>query len=450
MQSVARPAKKKRNMTKDEILRKHKQYLFPSISTYFAEPLVTDHASMQYLWDVEGNKYLDFFGGIVTISVGHTNPRVTSKVKAQIDRLQHASTMFPNEAIVALAEKIAQITPGEISQSFFSNSGTEANETAVQIARMHTGNYEVVALRHGYSGRSQLAQSLTGHGTWRKSLPSGAHGVVHALNPYCYRCPFGMKPTECGIECAKDVEAVIQTTTSGQIAAFIAEPIQGVGGFITPPKEYFKIVFNIVKQYGGVFISDEVQTGWGRTGKKWFGIEQWEVYPDIITSAKGMANGMPVGLTATRPEIAASFQGLQISTFGGNPVVSVAAKATIDLIEEDRLMDNAEIVGNYFRQGLESLQEKHDLIGDVRGMGLMQAIELVKDRKTKAVAPQETVQFMEECRKHGLLVGKGGLYGNVIRMSPPLNIAKSDVDEAIRIMDESLSAVRQPAVAAAR
>jgi 4-aminobutyrate aminotransferase-like enzyme len=437
-------------MTKEEILRKHKQYLFPSITNYFAEPLVTDHASMQFLWDADGNKYLDFFGGIVTISVGHTNPRVTSKVKAQIDKLQHASTLFPNETIVALAEKIAQITPGEISQSFFSNSGTEANETAVQLARMHTGNFEIVALRHGYSGRSQLAQSLTGHGTWRKSLPSGAHGVVHALNPYCYRCPFGMKPTECGIECAKDVEAVIQTTTSGQIAAFIAEPIQGVGGFITPPKEYFKIVFNIVKQYGGLFISDEVQTAWGRTGKKWFGIEQWEVYPDIITSAKGMANGMPVGLTATRLEVAASFKGLQISTFGGNPVMSVAAKATIDLIEEDRLMDNAEVVGSYFRQGLESLKDKHDLIGDVRGMGLMQAIELVKDRKTKEVAPKETTQFMEECRNRGLLVGKGGLYGNVIRMSPPLNIAKSDVDAAIHIMDEALSAVQQPVVAAAR
>src|SRR5947209_13330479 len=389
-------------MTKEEVLRKQKQYLFPSISTYYADPLVTDHASMQHLWDTEGNKYLDFFGGIVTISVGHANPRVTLKIKAQVDKLQHASTLFPNEAIVALAEKLAQITPGEITQSFLSNSGTEANETAIQLARIHTGSYEVVALRHGYSGRSQLAQSLTGQNTWRKSLPF-SQGVVHALNPYCYRCPLGLSPNSCGVECAKDVEAVIQTTTSGRIAAFIAEPIQGLGGFITPPKEYFKIVFNIVKEYGGLFISDEVQTGWGRTGKKWFGIEQWEVYPDIITSAKGMANGMPVGLTATRPEVAASFKGLQISTFGGNPVVSVAAKAPIDPIEEDRLMDNAEIVGGYFRQGLESLKDKHDLIGDVRGMGLMQALEFVKDRKTKEIAPQETTQFMEECRTRGLL-----------------------------------------------
>src|SRR5215467_9306725 len=435
-------------MTRDEIIKKHKQYLFPSISLYYTDPLVTDHASMQYLWDVDGNKYLDFFGGIVTISVGHCNPRVTSKIKTQVEKIQHASTVFPNEAIVALAERLAQITPGDISQSFLTNSGTEANETAIQLARIHTGRYEIVALRHGYSGRSQLAQSLAGHNTWRKSLPVPAQGIVHALNPYCYRCPLGKTYPDCGVACAKDVEALIQTTTSGQIAGFIAEPIQGVGGFITPPKEYFKIVFKIVKDYGGLFISDEVQTGWGRTGKRWFGIEQWEVTPDIITSAKGLGNGVPIGVTMTRPEIAASFQGLQISTFGGNPVTSVAAKATIDLIEEDRLMDNAYTVGTYYREGLETHKQRHPAIGDVRGMGLMQAIEFVKDRTTKEPAPEATNQFMEECRTRGLLVGKGGLFGNVIRTSPPMNIAKADVDEAIRIMDESLVAIA-PALAGA-
>ena len=433
-------------MTKDEILKKHKQFLFPSITTYFADPLVTDHASMQYLWDVEGKKYLDFFGGIVTISVGHSNPRVTSKIKTQVDKLQHASTVFPNEGVVALAEKLAQITPGEISQTFPSNSGTEANETAVQLARMYTGHFEIVSLRHGYSGRSNIAQSLAGQNTWRKSLPVPAPGFVHALNPYCYRCPLGKTYPSCEVACAKDVEAVIQTTTSGQIAAFLAEPIQGVAGFITPPKEYFKIVFKIIKNYGGLFISDEVQTAWGRTGKKWFGIEQWEVTPDIITSAKGLGNGVPIGVTMTRPEIAASFKGLQISTFGGNPVTSVAAKAVIDLIEEDRLMDNAYTVGNYFRQGLEALKEKFSQVGDVRGMGLMQAMEFVKDPASKEPDPGATNQFMEECRKRGLLVGKGGLYGNVVRTSPPLNITKSDVDEAIRIMDQALAAI-SPALA---
>jgi len=434
-------------MNKDEIIRKHKQYLFPSVSTYFAEPLVTDHGSMQHLWDVEGNKYLDFFGGIVTISAGHANPRITSKIKEQVDRLQHASTLFPNEAIVSLAEKLAQITPGEITKSYFTNSGTEANETAIQLARVYTGNYEVVALRHAYSGRSQLAQMMTGQNTWRRSLPLG-FGVVHAMNPYCYRCPLGKTYPECGVACAQDIEAVIQTTTSGKIAAFIAEPIQGLGGFITPPQEYFKIAFNIIKNYGGMFIDDEVQTAWGRTGKKWFGIEHWEVTPDIITAAKGLANGAPIGATLTRSDIANSFQGSQISTFGGNPVSCVAAKATIEVIEQDRLLDNAYHVGSYFRQGLEGLQEKYSLIGEVRGMGLMQGIELVKDRQTKEPAPQETAQLMEECRRGGLLVGKGGLWGNVVRMSPPLNINKADVDEAIRILDQAFGKVSKASIVA--
>jgi 4-aminobutyrate aminotransferase-like enzyme len=427
-------------MTKDEIVSKYRQYLFSSVTTYYTEPLVTDHASMQYMWDVDGKKYLDFFGGIVTVSVGHCNPRVTSKIKAQVDKLQHGSTVFPNEAIVSIAEKLAQITPGEISKTYFTNSGTEANEMAIQLARVHTGNYEIVALRHGYSGRSQLAQGLTGHSTWRKSLP-GTFGVTHALNPYCYRCPFGLKYPDCGVACAKDVENVIQTTTSGSIGAFIAEPIQGVGGFITPPPEYFKIVFNIIKKYDGLFIADEVQTAWGRTGKKWFGIEHWEVTPDIITSAKGLANGTPIGVTMTRADIAESFKGLQISTFGGNPVTSVAARATIEVMEEDRLMDNAETVGNYYRGKLEDLQQKHRLIGDVRGMGLLQALELVKDKKTKEPAPQETNRVMDEARNRGLLIGKGGLYGNVLRSSPPLNINKADVDECIRILHEAFSAV---------
>ncbi|MGI9102004.1 MAG: aspartate aminotransferase family protein [Terriglobales bacterium] len=438
-------------MTRDEIIAKYKQYLFPSVTTYFTDPMVSDHASMQHLWDVEGNKYLDFFGGIVTVSVGHCNPRVTSKIKAQVDKLQHTSTVFPNEAIVTLAEKLAGLAPGEISKCYFTNSGTEANETAIQSARVHTSRFEIVALRHGYSGRSQLAQSLTGHSTWRASLP-GAWGIVHALNPYCYRCPFGLTYPDCGVKCAQDVENVIQTTTSGQVAGFIAEPIQGVGGFITPPKEYFKIVFNIVKKYGGDFIDDEVQTAWGRTGKKWWGIEHWEVVPDIITSAKGLGNGVPIGLTMTRPDIAGAFKGAQISTFGGNPVTSVAAKAVIDVIEEDKLAENAHTVGAYFREGLEGLKDKHELIGDVRGMGLMQALELVKDRKTKEPAPQETNRVMDEARKAGLIIGKGGLFGNAIRMSPPLNISKADVDEAIRKLDAAFSkvSVAQPTTAAAR
>ncbi len=424
----------------EEVVRKHKEYLWPAVTNYYQQPLVADRGQMQYVWDLEGKKYLDFFGGILTISVGHGNPKVTGKIKAQMDRLQHTSTLYPNEAIVALAEKLAQITPGKLQKSFFTNSGTEANEAAILLARMATGSYDVVALRHAYSGSSSLAKSVTAQAPWRKAGIISV-GIAHAISPYCYRCPLGLKYPDCGVACANDVENLIQTGTSGSIAAFIAEPIQGVGGFITPPPEYFKIVFKIVKKYGGLFIADEVQTGFGRTGKKWFGIEQWEVTPDIITCAKGMANGSPIGATTTTAELADSFQGLTISTFGGNPVTSVAARATIEVIEEENLRENAHTVGAYFRGKLEELQQKYPLIGDVRGMGLMQALELVKDRQTKEPAPEATLQLMERARDNGLLIGKGGLYGNVIRLSPMLNISKADVDEAIRLLDKSLASV---------
>ena len=431
----------KQTTRSEEAIQKHKEYLWPAVTNFYQQPLVADHGSMQYVWDVEGRKYLDFFGGILTISVGHANPKITGPVKAQVDRLQHLSTLYPNEAIVALAEKVAQITPGALQSSFFTSSGTEANEAAILLARMATGCYDIVALRHAYSGGSSLAKSVTAQSPWRKSGVISV-GVAHAINPYCYRCPLGLKYPDCEVACAKDVENLIQTGTSGQIAAFIAEPIQGVGGFITPPPEYFKIVFKAVKKYGGLFISDEVQTGLGRTGKKWFGIEHWEVTPDIMTCAKGMANGAPIGATITTKELAASYQGLTISTFGGNPVTSVAAKATIEFIEEEKLLENADTMGAYFRGKLEELQQKYPVIGDVRGKGLMLALELVKDRETKEPAPEAATQLLERTRDNGLLIGKGGLYSNVIRLSPMLNIAKSDVDEAGRLLDKSLAEVR--------
>jgi len=424
-------------MTKDEIVSKHKDYLFNCVATYYKDPLVLDHGKGQHLFDVDGKRYLDFLGGIVTISVGHANEKVTSKIKAQVDRLQHASTLFPSEPIVALAEKMAQIAPGKLQKSYFTNSGSEANEVAVLTARMHTGNYDVLALRHGYSGHTQLAKSLTGLSSWRKAgiVP---FGIVHAPGPYCYRCPYGLTYPSCDLHCAKDVEEVIRTSTGGAVAGMLAETIQGLGGVVVPPPGYFKIVANIVRNYGGLFISDEVQTGFGRTGKRWFGIEHWEVEPDMMTCAKGMANGVPIGCTITRQEIADSYKGLTISTFGGNPVTSVAAKATIDLIEEDRLMDNAETAGKRFREGLDALKEKHASIGDVRGMGLMQGVELVKDRKTKEPAGDLANKVLGRARANGLVIGKGGLYANVLRMSPPLNIPLSDIDQAGAILDKSL------------
>ena len=426
----------------DEVIKKHKEFLWPAVVNYCAKPLVADRGSMQYLWDLDGKKYLDFFGGIVTVGVGHCNPKVTSKIKAQVDRLQHTSTLFPNEHIVALAEKLAQITPGKLQKSFFTNSGTEANEAAILLSRMISPSYDIVALRHAYAGGSALAKAVTAHANYRKAGVISV-GISHAINPYCYRCPLGLKYPDCNVACANDVENLIQTGTSGTIAAFIAEPIQGVGGFITPPPEYFKIVFRTVKKYGGLFISDEVQTGFGRTGRKWFGIEQWEVTPDMITCAKSMGNGVPIGATITTAELADKFQGATISTFGGNPVTSVAARAVIEVIEDENLRENTHVVGGYLRGKLEELQQKYPLIGDVRGMGMMQALELVKDRQTKEPAPEATNQVLERARDNGLLIGKGGLYGNVLRMAPPMNISKADVDEGIRLLDKSFSEVRR-------
>jgi 4-aminobutyrate aminotransferase len=428
-------------MTKKEIILAGREFLFPAVFHYFREPLVIERAQGQFVYDAEGREYLDFFGGIVTISVGHCNPHVTGKVKEQLDRVQHVSTVFLTEPLAALVKKVASLTPGgELTSSFLTNSGTEANEMAILAARCHTGSSEIIALRYAYHGRSALGMALTGQSAWRLG-GAPQPGVVHAHNAYCYRCPFGRAYPSCDLACARDVENLIRTATSGRIAGFIAEPIQGVGGFITPPPEYFGIVAEIVRKYGGLFISDEVQTGWGRTGRKWFGIEHWGVTPDIITSAKGMGNGFPIGLTVARREVAESLAGATISTFGGNPVASAAAKAVIDFIEEENLLANAAETGAYLRGTLEELQRKHRIIGDVRGMGLMQAIELVEDRETKVPATGTALRLMEAIRENGLLLGKSGLDGNVLRVSPPLNIGKADVDEFSRRLDAALSSL---------
>src|SRR5215469_474506 len=415
-------------MTKQEIILAHKEFLFPAVFHYYKDPLVVSRAKDQYVWDADGNQYLDFFGGIVTVSVGHCNDAVNAKLHKQMYTLQHVSTVFANEPQAALAKKLASITPeGKLTKTFFTSSGTEANETAIVAARCYTGSSEIVALRHSYHGRSSLAMTLTAHSNWRLGAMPQA-GIVHAHNAYCYRCPFGLTYPDCDVRCARDVEELIRTTTSGRIAGFIAEPIQGVGGFVTPPKEYFRIIEKFIRGYGGIWISDEVQTGWGRTGGKWFGIEHWGVTPDIMTGAKGLGNGSPIGLTVAKPQVADSVKGLTISTFGGNPVTCTQAKAVLDFIEEQNLPANCEETGAYLRAGLEDLKAKHEIIGDVRGMGLLQAIELVEDRKSKTPATAETALAMEAARENGLLIGKGGMFSNVLRVSPPMNVGRSDVD----------------------
>ena len=427
-------------MKSAEVVRKHKEYLLPAVANYYQDPIVLESGDGLRVTDIEGRSFLDFFGGILTISIGHCDPRVTEPLKAQIDRLGHVSSVYPTLPTVELAERIANITPGRLKKSIFTASGTSADETAVVLAQIYTGAQEIIALRHGYSGRGVMAQALTGHASWR-AVQSPIGGIKHALSPYCYRCPLGLKYPDCGIKCASDIEELIQTTTSGEIAGFIAEPIQGVGGFITPPPEYFEIAVEIVRRYGGVFICDEVQTGFGRTGGKMFGIEHWGVEPEIMTMAKGVANGMPLGVTIANEEIADAFQKLTISTFGGNPMSCAAANATLQVMEDEDLAGNAELMGSRLRDGLQELKIRFPhRVGDVRGKGLMQAIEFVVDEAEgdRTPDPKATLRFFEETKKRGLLIGKGGLHGNVIRISPPLTVGPAEIDEALKAFADSL------------
>jgi 4-aminobutyrate aminotransferase len=425
--------------TVSDAVRKHKEFLFPAVANYYQDPIALTHGEGEYVWDDKGDKYLDCFGGVLTVSIGHANPRVNAAWKDQVDKIAHTSTLYANEPQSDLAEKLAEISPGKLKKSFFTNSGTEADDTAVLAAKLATGNQEIIVLRHSYAGRSATALASVGHKSWRP-IASQVPGIVHAPAPYCYRCPLKLEYPSCGVACADDVEDIINTTTTGSIAAFMAETILGVGGFIIPPKEYFQKVVEIARRHGGLFISDEVQAAWGRTGDKWFGIEHWGVEPDIMTSAKGMGNGVPIGWTIATPEVADAFPGLTFSTFGGNPVSCAVGLAVINVIEEDDLKTNARVVGDYLKQRLLELQEKHPIIGDVRGMGLMLGIELVKDRKTKEPNPEAVLRVFEETKRQGVLIGKGGLYGNVIRTGLMLNTSTDTVDKLVAALDVGLAA----------
>ncbi|MGH7437058.1 MAG: aspartate aminotransferase family protein, partial [Polyangiaceae bacterium] len=377
---------------------------------------------------------------ILTVSVGHANDRVNGAVRAQIERLGHVSQVYPNLSIVELAERVVKLAPGKQEKVFFCTSGTEADETAVALAQAHTGRQEIIALRHGYSGRSMLAQSLTAHSKFRV-VQTQVAGVKHAHAPYCYRCPFGLTYPSCELKCARDIEDLVQTTTTGQIAGMIAEPVLGVGGFITPPAGWMQLAVDIVKKYGGIFICDEVQTGFGRTGKMW-GIDHEGVAPDVVTMAKGIANGYPISAIVTSAPIAGAWKGGNISTFGGNPVACAAANATIGSIVDDKLVENSAAMGKVLREGLDALKTQHAFVGDVRGRGLMLGVELVQNEKSgdRTPAAETALRIMEETKKRGLLIGRGGLYGNVLRVAPSLVVAKRDIEDALKILGDAFAA----------
>jgi len=426
-----------------DVTAKYKQYLFPSTATYYQQPVAIESGKGCTVRDFDGNKYLDFFGGILTISVGHANEKVNAAVRAQMERLGHVSTVYPTLPIAELAEKLVKLAPGKMEKAFFCASGTEADETAVALAQAHTGRQELIALRHSYSGRSLLAQSMVGHSKYRV-IPTQVAAVKHAHAPYCYRCPFGLKYPSCELKCAQDIEDLIQTTTMGHVAGIIIEPIMGVGGFITPPPGWMKLATDIVRKYGGVFICDEVQTGFGRTGGKMWGVQHEDgVQPDVMTMAKGIANGYPISAVLTTAPIADAWKAGNISTFGGNPISCAAANATVDQIVDDKLVENAAAMGQVLREGLEALKARYAVVGDVRGRGLMQGVELVKDEKAgdRTPATEATLRLFEETKKRGLIIGRGGLNGNVLRVAPPLVVSKAEVQDALKILDDAFAAI---------
>jgi len=388
----------------DEILRKKKEYLIPCVYHFYDDPMQIVRGEGQYLYDHEGRQYLDCYSGVSVAGAGHCHPYIVDRICEQAKMLQHTSTIYLTQPIVGLAERLAGIMPGDIKKSFFCASGSEANEGAALLAQLHTGRSEMLAMRNGLHGRTKLGMSLTGLSFWRTD-PTPVGGIMHVASPYCYRCPLGLSVDSCEIECALDIEKVITTSTSGRVAAFFAEPIQGNGGIITPPPGYFERAKEILDRHEILFVSDEVQTGYGRTGRM-FGCQHWDIQPDIVTSAKALANGTPIGAFSTTDSIAASFTRPSASTLGGNPVSSVAALATLDVIENEDLALRAESMGSLLKTRLLELKDRHSIIGDVRGKGLMLGAELVGENK--APASEQTDRILESLKNSGVLAGKTG------------------------------------------
>ena len=421
----------------EEIVKKKKEYIIPCLYHFYQEPVQMVKGEGQYLFDSTDRKYLDFFAGVSVINAGHCHPEITERICRQVKTLQHVCNIYLTQPMLELAEKLAEITPGRLQKSFFCNSGTEANEGALLLAKIATGRSELLGLQDGLCGRTYLTMSLTGLRFWRTD-PNPAGGISFVPNAYCYRCPLNLSYPACDIACAEQVRQVIETSTSGEVAALIIEPIQGNAGIVTPPPEYFPRLKEILDEYGALLIVDEVQSGFGRTGK-WFAIENWDVEPDIMTMAKALGNGVPIGVFTALPEIADRYTRPGASTLGGNPVSMTAGLATLEVIEKEGLVQNAAKLGVYLREKLMELKDKHPLIGDVRGIGLMQGAELVKNGKEPAF--EEVDRILEIMKNNGIIIGKNGRLRNVLAFQPPLVINKDNVDEMISNLDKALTKV---------
>jgi len=421
--------------SKAEVLAARKQFTNPAIFMLYQEPLMIVEGHMQYLFDETGRRYLDLFAGIVTVSVGHCHPKVTRAMRQQLETLVHTTTIYAHPNFAMMAKKLASKMPPGLDVTYFTNSGSEANDLAILLARAYTGNNDVIAVRNSYHGGSPTTMAATSHYTWK--FPQQVNtGIHHAISPDPYRSPFKGTPEEIASQSATDIRELVRYSTPGRIAAFMAEPIQGVGGVTAGAPNYLKEAYAIAREYGGLCIADEVQTGFGRTGANFWGFQNYGVVPDIVTMAKGIGNGAPLAAVTTRREIAEKLtQRTHFNTFGGNPVSMAAGLAVLDVIEEEGLQANARTVGGRFKAGLEALMQRHRLIGDVRGMGLMLGVELVRNRATKEPARAEALQVMEYARELGVLLGKGGLEGNVLRIKPPMCLNAQDVDFALEVLD---------------
>uniref|UniRef100_A0A0C9RGV4 alanine--glyoxylate transaminase n=1 Tax=Wollemia nobilis TaxID=56998 RepID=A0A0C9RGV4_9CONI len=418
----------------DEILQKRKLYLGPSMFYFYDKPLNIVEGKMQYLFDEDGRRYLDAFGGIVTVSCGHCHPEVVDAIVKQTKLLQHTTTIYLNHAVAEFAEALAAKMPGNLKVVFFTNSGTESNELATTMARLYTGNHDMISVRNSYHGSSATTMGMTGQSKWKYNVVQ--NGVHHAMNPDPYRGVFGSD----GEKYAKDVQDIIEFGTSGRVAGFIAEPIQGVGGAVEMAPGYLQPVYESIRKAGGVCISDEVQTAFGRLGSHYWGFETQGVIPDIVTMAKGIGNGLPLGAVVTTPEIAQVLtQRCHFNTFGGNPVCSAGGHAVLKVLDKEKRQEHCAVVGSYLINRLRELQDKYEIIGDVRGKGLMIGVELVTDRVSKTPAKEETAIVFEKMKDLGVLVGKGGMYGNVFRIKPPMCFTKEDSDFLVEVMDLALS-----------
>jgi alanine-glyoxylate transaminase / (R)-3-amino-2-methylpropionate-pyruvate transaminase len=427
--------------SKAEILAMRRQFTNPAIFTIYKEPLLIVEGHMQWLFDETGRRYLDMFAGIVTVSCGHCHPRVVTAVKEQTETLQHATTIYLHPNFPLLAKKLASKMPPGLDVTYFTNSGSEANDLAVTMARLYTGNADVIAVRNGYHGGSPSALGLTALHTWKYPIPTSI-GVHHTVPPDPYRSPFTGTPEEIASKSVADIRDIIRYSTPGRVAAFIAESIQGVGGATYGAPNYLKEAYAVVREHGGLCIADEVQTGFGRTGEHYWGFEHYGVVPDFVTMAKGIGNGVPLAAVTTRMEIAKVLsQRLHFNTFGGNPVAMAAGLAVLDVIDEAGLQENSRVVGTRLKAGLQRLMASHPIVGDVRGKGLLLGVELVRDRGTKEPARQAAADIMEAAREMGVLIGKGGLDGNVLRIKPPMCITAEDADFAVDVLDRAFGMV---------